>query len=98
MSRAYRISFNPKVSKFVLEFHNFLGIVWDAARSDGLTLEWPTYDAARAYVKDVGLDKVYEDFTAGPAWKKPAKATTIENYLPPEILSDRMRWTVGAPN
>ena len=83
MSRAYRLSYEPNVGKFVVEFQGFLGMYWKRAQGprklsfapDLLPevkepLQFPTYAEARAYVTDIGLDEVYEDFTRGPAWKQ----------------------------
>ena len=93
--RAYRLSFDAQHGKFVVEFYGFLGLRWIKANleaSEGFN----TYADARAYVTEIGLDEVYEDFTRGPAWKQVARFADVSHgyqpaagpkwAVPPEFL------------
>lgn len=61
--RAYRISFNPKASKFVIEIQGFAGLYWNAAKDSGKVKQFDTFDDASAYVKNIGLSSIYTDLT-----------------------------------
>ena len=61
--RAYRITFDHKVSKFVIETQGLLGLVWSASKESGKVRYFETFDAASDHVKAIGLNRVYEDFT-----------------------------------
>ena len=80
--RAYRLSFDASVGKFVIEFQGFAGLWWVKANleaHDGFN----TYADARAFVDEIGLDEVYEDFTKGPGWKLgPTLAGISHGYQP----------------
>ena len=99
--RAYRLSFDAKVGKFVIEFQGFLGIRWIKARTEGGPEGFnvfKTYAEARAYVDEIGLDEVYEDFTKGPSWKRgPTLAElsqTYPNLTSKDLVSKHIHWAV----
>ena len=93
--RAYRLSFDAKAGKFVIEFQGFLGLRWIKANLDNC---FDTYAEARAYVDKVGLDEVYEDFTKGPSWKRgPTLAElsqTYPNLTSKDLVSKHIHWAV----
>ena len=62
-NRAFRISFDEKVSKFVIEIQGFLGMSWKSAKDANKVRYFETFEAAGKYVKEIGLDRIYEDFT-----------------------------------
>ena len=71
--RAFRITFNTDVSKFTIEIQGFAGLYWKQAKVTEFKGEkqnefrtpqnFDTYQLARDYVKRIGLDQIYEDFT-----------------------------------
>ena len=86
--RAYRLSFDAKVGKFVIEFQGFLGIRWIKSQRTDTQEQFTgfnTYAEARTYVDKIGLDEVYEDFTKGPAWKQGARFADISHGYQPAI-------------
>lgn len=60
----YRITFDPHLGKFVVEIISFFGFIWRRVLSEGEWLQFSTYDEACAYVKAIGLDKLYENKSA----------------------------------
>ena len=77
MTRAFRISFNTDVSKFTIEIQCFAGLYWKPAKVTEFRGEkdefrasqnFDTYQLARDYVKRIGLDQIYEDFTVAKPW------------------------------
>ncbi len=69
--RAFRITFDESTSKFVIEIQGFAGLYWKKAKVTEfrgekdefrVTKSFDTYQKARDYVKDIGLDQIYEDF------------------------------------
>jgi len=90
MSRAYRISFDYKTSKFVIEIQGFAGLVWNQARDEQREgIRFDSYKIAREHVSKIGLDSIYADFTKGAAWQTaPAlKDVSLPHYRGPS-------WTV----
>lgn len=101
--RAFRITFNTDVSKFVIEIQGFAGLYWKKAKVTEfrgekdefrVTKSFDTYQKARDYVKDIGLDQVYEDFTLQKPYGTPANLPTRMPSPPPrypsgEILDER---------
>lgn len=72
MTRAFRITFNTDVSKFTIEIQGFAGLYWKPAKVTEFRGEkdefrasqnFDTYQLAKDYVKRIGLDQIYEDFT-----------------------------------
>jgi hypothetical protein len=79
--RAFRITFDESTSKFVIEIQGFAGLYWKKAKVTEfrgekdefrVTKSFDTYQKARDYVKDIGLDQVYEDFTLQKPYGSPA--------------------------
>lgn len=62
-NRAFRISFDEKVSKFVIEIQGFLGMTWKPAKDANKVRYFETFEAAGSFVKEIGLDRIYDDFT-----------------------------------
>ena len=60
----YRITFDPRLGKFVVEIISFFGFIWRRVLSEGEWRVFNTYDEACAYVKAIGLDKLYENKSA----------------------------------
>jgi hypothetical protein len=61
----YRIHFDHKTGKFVLQIATFGGLWWSTVKTgegDGYTFD--TFDKAKARVADIGLDKLYENKSA----------------------------------
>lgn len=52
----YRIHFNPKTGKFVIQVQAF-SMLWVDAKG----MSFATYDEAASHVEEVGLNKLYED-------------------------------------
>ena len=98
--RAFRISFDERESKFVLEIQGFAGLYWKRARQgDGKTAHHDTYQAAKDHVEGIGLNLIYRDFTHGSDWSKatspgqvppkaPGQVTTKVPPPPPPRLAD----------
>jgi hypothetical protein len=65
----FRIHFDPKLGRFIVQVHRF-GIFWSSVMalnddSSGTNqLMFKTLDEASAYVKSIGLDKLYRDGSA----------------------------------
>lgn len=79
--RAYRITFTPKASKFVIEIQGFAGLYWTPAKDGGKVRHFETFDDASAYVKNIGLSKVYSDFTFHQPFgsNRPVQGPTLED-------------------
>ena len=79
--RAYRITFTPKASKFVIEIQGFAGLYWTPAKDGGKVRHFETFDDASAYVKNIGLNKVYSDFTFKSPFgsNRPLQGPTLED-------------------
>lgn len=83
--RGYRITFNHKCSKWVIEFvkvHLVFFAIWTPAREAVAVeggkekFEIKTFDSsvqAYEFVKDRGIDKIYKDVTAGMPWEHAAQ-------------------------
>lgn len=82
-NRAFRISFDHEVSKFIIEIQGFLGLSWKpamtaepdllfAANSGKSVRHFDTYKQARDAVTEMGLDQIYDDFTQSKPWVAPA--------------------------
>jgi len=110
MTRAFRISFNTDVSKFTIEIQGFAGLYWKPAKVTEFRGEkdefrasqnFDTYQLARDYVKRIGLDQIYEDFTVERPYGSPEAPNVVVNNvgygkpIPPqsEHLGPTM-WTV----
>ena len=110
MTRAFRISFNTDVSKFTIEIQGFAGLYWKPAKVTEFRGEkdefrasqnFDTYQLARDYVKRIGLDQIYEDFTVAKPYGSPEAPNVVVNNVgygkpvPPqgERLGPTM-WTV----
>lgn len=108
--RAFRITFDESTSKFVIEIQGFAGMYWKKAKVTEfrgekdefrVTKSFDTYQKARDYVKDIGLDQVYEDFTVAKPYGSPETPNVVVNNvgygkpIPPqgERLGPTM-WTV----
>lgn len=78
MSRSYRITYDHRTGKFVIEVMGFAGLTWSAARESGKALYFETFDAASAHVKSIGLDRVYQDAT----FKAPFGAVRVDGNYP----------------
>lgn len=76
-NRAFRISFDEKVSKFVIEIQGFLGLTWKTAREGNKVRHFNSYDAAQQEVKDLGLDRIYDDFTKSKPWQAPTQQSNL---------------------
>ena len=94
--RAFRITFDESTSKFVIEIQGFAGMYWKKAKVTEFrgekdefraTKHFDTYQKARNYVKDIGLDQVYEDFTMQKPYGSPGSVSGIAGMRP-----------VGPPN
>ena len=109
--RAYRVSFNAKTSKWVIEMMGLNLVfftIWTPAkmlvedekgkkRHEVMTFD--KADEAYAYVKEIGLDKVYKDVTGGMPWEnhgqtqeadKPANQNVeLANLLREVLANDR---------
>ena len=106
--RAYRITFDESTSKFVIEIQGFAGLYWKKAKVTEfrgendefrVTKSFDTYQKARNYVKDIGLDQVYEDFTLQKPYGTPASLPTRMPSPPPRYPSGEIlgRATVNIP-
>ena len=79
MNRAFRISFDHRVSKFVIEIQGFLGLRWHPTRGGSFAKDefkptkyvnyYDTFEEAVAQVNKLGLNKIYSDFTKNSPWK-----------------------------
>ena len=78
MNRAFRITYDYRSGKFVIEIQGFAGLVWSAARDSGKARYFETFDAASAHVKSIGLDRVYQDAT----FKAPFGAVRVDGNYP----------------
>lgn len=58
----WRISFNPKVSRFVVQLLKF-GCVWVSCEStlSEEVLYFETHKEARSWVRSIGLDRLYPE-------------------------------------
>lgn len=94
-NRAFRISFDEKVSKFVIEIQGFMGLSWKPAMKpevDGLghpskgkaVNHFDTYKQARDAVTEMGLDQIYDDFTQSKPWVPP-----VSNPQYPQFQTNR---------
>ena len=105
--RAFRITFDESTSKFVIEIQGFAGMYWKKAKVTEfrgekdefrVTKSFDTYQKARNYVKDIGLDQVYEDFTLQKPYGTPANSPNCHKPIP--IQSEKYGqtlWTVPYP-
>lgn len=85
MNRAYRITFDHTVSKFVIEIQGFLGLYWKPAQLDGNEVQYfSTFGEASDYVKKIGLDKVYQDFTGQKPYGAPDKDLAYYKPIQPQ--------------
>ena len=91
MTRAFRISFNTDVSKFTIEIQGFAGLYWKPAKVTEFRGEkdefrasqnFDTYQLARDYVKRIGLDQIYEDFTVAKPYGSPGSVSGISGMRP----------------
>ncbi len=89
--RAFRITFDESTSKFVIEIQGFAGMYWKKAKVTEfrgekdefrVTKSFDTYQKARDYVKDIGLDQVYEDFTLQKPYGSPSTYSGIAGVRP----------------
>ncbi len=58
----YRIRFNPKVSKWMIELEQWQ-LFWAPCRNEEGILYFELFTDARAYVDKIGLDEAYKDRT-----------------------------------
>ena len=63
-----------------------------------VTKSFDTYQKARDYVKDIGLDQVYEDFTLQKPYGTPASLPTRMSSPIQSEKYGRTMWTVPYPN
>ena len=106
--RAFRITFDESTSKFVIEIQGFAGLYWKKAKVTEfrgekdefrVTKAFDTYQKARNYVKDIGLDQVYEDFTLQKPYGTAANNHGYHKPIP--IQSEKYGptlWTAPYPN
>jgi hypothetical protein len=89
--RAFRITFDESTSKFVIEIQGFAGLYWKKAKVTEfrgekdefrVTKHFDTYQKARDYVKDIGLDQIYEDFTLQKPYGSPGTVSGIGGMRP----------------
>lgn len=105
--RAYRITFDESTSKFVIEIQGFAGLYWKKAKVTEfrgekdefrVTKSFDTYQKARDYVKDIGLDQVYEDFTLQKPYGTPVNNPNYHKPIPiPSEKYGPTLWTVPYP-
>lgn len=93
MNRAFRISFDHKVSKFVIEIQGFLGLRWHPTRGGSFRNDefkptkyvnyYDTFEEAEAQVKKLGLSRIYTDFTKSKPWTNHiAEIAAIQPVIP----------------
>lgn len=87
MTRAFRISFNTDVSKFTIEIQGFAGLYWKQAKvgdkEEYRTCQYfDTYQLTKDYVKRIGLDQIYEDFTVQKPYGSPSTYSGIAGVRP----------------
>ena len=100
--RAFRITFDESTSKFVIEIQGFAGMYWKKAKVTEfrgekdefrVTKTFDTYQKARDYVKDIGLDQVYEDFTLQKPYGAPS-VTLTQHGTPILPQAGNFNWSV----
>lgn len=87
----YRIRFEANGAYWCLQT-SVLGLIWDTAVEHVPSLEGPsvkllkfeTFDQAQEYVKSVGLDKAYPNFTSSP--ELPQRGLSPRECLPRKAL------------
>jgi len=103
MNRAFRITFNPNVSQFVIEIQGFLGLSWKPAKdADKQVKTFATFGDAQAYVKTIGLDRVYSDFTLNVPYGSQPDVPTLADIkvpcdVPPDYVKGHVRWLDPIP-
>ncbi len=103
MTRAFRISFNTDVSKFTIEIQGFAGMYWKQAKVTEFRGEkdefrasqnFDTYQLARDYVKRIGLDQIYEDFTIAKPWSAKPGQQGFEPLRPLNKTGEHLGQTI----
>ena len=102
-NRAFRISFDEKVSKFVIEIQGFLGLSWHPAKVETSLLAdnfsmvtapktryFENYKEARNAVTEMGLDQIYDDFTKSKPWQQPEVQQVRQQYVGHQPLPQGM--------
>lgn len=84
--RAYRVSFNSKTSKWIIEMMTFNLVfftLWSPAKmlvtdekgkKKHEVMTFDKADEAYKYVEEIGLNKVYKDVTSGMPWEQQVRA------------------------
>jgi len=55
----YRIVFDPKLSRFIVQLARFGGLVWTTCRDGEAFRTFITHSDAAQWVEDIGLHQVY---------------------------------------
>jgi hypothetical protein len=69
-NRAFRISFDHKVGKFVIEVQGPLALYWSPSKHEGEIQYFESYASARDHVNEIGLAAIYTDCTKGSPWQE----------------------------
>ena len=69
-NRAFRISYDHKVGKFVIEVQGPLALYWSPSKHEGEIQYFESYASARDHVNEIGLAAIYTDCTKGSPWQE----------------------------
>ena len=90
MNRAFRISYEHKVGKFVIEVQGPLALYWSPAKQEGKPQYFDSYAEARSHVDEIGLAAIYTDCTKGSPWQGNEKSALVFQNVQPSTI--RMRY------